>query len=365
MTRAECGSNLRAMNKKKSGILHIFNDPKFSKSFFEFLLKHDVDLGSHRLFHYRTNRSDYPDFGMQANYAQNFFSPIGNLLMLKQLFKTDRIIIHCLASPLLLLYLFLFPGLRAKCFWIIWGKDLYFYKMLPRTFFYHRVYEFFRRHVIRQIPNIITDNVGDFELAKEWYGVNARLFRSFSYPSNLYKDSPLVDDAHETTLILVGNSADPSNNHMAAFALLEKYKDDNIEIVVPLSYGGKKHARKVIEAGRTMFGAKFTALEDLIPLAEYQRLQARIDIAIFSHKRQQAMGNIITLLGMGKKVFIRRDISTWHSLKSYGLNVYDIDEFDLTALSTQMKQQNRLIIKEIYSEEKLIKQWREILAADL
>jgi len=34
-----------------------------------------------------------------------------------------------------------------------------------------------------------------------------------------------------------------------------------------------------------------------MPLDEYLNLLAKIDIAIFNHKRKQAMGNITTLLG--------------------------------------------------------------------
>lgn len=40
---------------------------------------------------------------------------------------------------------------------------------------------------------------------------------------------------------------------------------------------------------------------DFMDFNEYINFLSTIDIAIFNHKRQQGMGNIITLLGMGKK----------------------------------------------------------------
>lgn len=41
-----------------------------------------------------------------------------------------------------------------------------------------------------------------------------------------------------------------------------------------------------------------------MPFEEYLGLLAKIDIAILNHKRQQAMGNITTLLGLGKKYIL-------------------------------------------------------------
>jgi len=46
-----------------------------------------------------------------------------------------------------------------------------------------------------------------------------------------------------------------------------------------------------------IFREKFKPLVDFIPFDEYLNLLAKVDIAIFNHKRQQTMGNITTLLG--------------------------------------------------------------------
>ena len=42
-----------------------------------------------------------------------------------------------------------------------------------------------------------------------------------------------------------------------------------------------------------------------LPLSDYLKILGKIDIAIFNHERQQAVGNITSLLGLGKKVYIK------------------------------------------------------------
>ncbi len=50
----------------------------------------------------------------------------------------------------------------------------------------------------------------------------------------------------------MGNSADPANEHIEALAQLEKFKESNIKIYVPLSYGNQAYAEQVIEYGKTI-----------------------------------------------------------------------------------------------------------------
>ena len=345
---------------KKFKILHIFNDPKFSADFFEFLIQHNVKLDDQFLFHYRCRKSTCNNYGMQAIFAPHFFSLIPNLLMLNPLFRSEKIIIHSLASPFLLLYLYIFPSLAHKSYWAIWGKDLYYYKTLKQIRFYHNIYEFFRKRVIKEIRHIIGFSQEDYELARKWYGSTAELHKCFMYPSNCYKEIPTPGKKGGPVILLVGNSADPSNNHIEAFSLLEKYKHDDIKIITPLSYGDNNYAKQVIKVGKRLFGRKYAPIEELLPLADYLDLLARVDIGIFAHKRQQAMGNIITLLGMKKKVYIRNDITTWKTLEYLGVKIYDLYDLNLLEPDKQTMKNNHSIIKMVFSEENLLHQWNKI-----
>jgi dTDP-N-acetylfucosamine:lipid II N-acetylfucosaminyltransferase len=215
---------------------------------------------------------------------------------------------------------------------------------------------------------LITHIKGDYDLAKAWYGAKGKYYYSFIYPSNLYKEYDLskVEKDNGKKYIQVGNSADPSNNHMDIFRKLIDFKDYNIEIICPLSYGNMEYREKVIQQGKEVFGDKFKPLTKLLPFEEYLNILAKIDIAIFNHERQQAMGNITTLLGLGKKVYIRDDITTWDFCKEHGLKVYSINNFDekvfLQDIPEDEKQRNIENVKFYFSEEKLVRDWEKILS---
>lgn len=53
--------------------------------------------------------------------------------------------------------------------------------------------------------------------------------------------------------------------------------------------------RKVIIKGKELFGEKFIPLTEFMTFEKYLEFLGSIDIAIFAHKRQQAMGNTITI----------------------------------------------------------------------
>src|SRR5690606_3405679 len=110
------------------------------------------------------------------------------------------------------------------------------------------------------------------------------------------KDVPCASKTDSTVNILVGNSADPSNNHLEILDKLLPYKDADIQIYTPLSYGDQDHAKLVSEYGKKLFSEKFSPVTDFMKEENYLNFLCSIDIAIFNHKRQQGMGNITTLL---------------------------------------------------------------------
>ena len=52
-------------------------------------------------------------------------------------------------------------------------------------------------------------------------------------------------------------------------------------------------------------------MTDLMSFDDYNKYLASIDIAIFHHDRQQAMGNVIGLISLGKKVVLKDSISSY------------------------------------------------------
>jgi len=274
------------------------------------------------------------------------------------MYQSERIFLHGLFMHKVVKILFLQPWLLKKCSWIIWGGDLYSYRNEKNTL-KSRLFEFIRSVVIKNMGALITQVKGDYELAVKWYKSKGNYRYSFTYPSNLYEKYDSVATEKDTTItyIQVGNSADPTNNHIEVFNQLKKYKDKQIKIICPLSYGDLDYRDEVIKEGEGIFGDKFIPITDYLPYDDYLKVLSKIDVAIFNHNRQQALGNITKLLGFGKKIYIRDDITTWEYMISHGLKVYSINDVEddiLTPICSDIKTKNIQNVKNYFSESKLI-----------
>ena len=111
-----------------------------------------------------------------------------------------------------------------------------------------------------------------------------------------------------------------------------------------------------------MFGDKFCPLMDFMPLAQYNQILDEVDIAIFAHNRQQAMGNIINLLGRGKTVYLRADTSSYALLTKLNIKVCSLDDLSLVVQTCEVAIANNQRVRNYFSEENLVSQLRIIFA---
>src|SRR5690606_30619276 len=208
------------------------------------------------------------------------------------------------------------------------------------------------------LGHLVTYIEGDVELARQWYGATGQYHECLMYPSNTYQDLPVParKETDHTINLLLGNSAYPSNNHLEILERLTPYRNQDIAIYTPLSYGKEDYASKVIEAGHNLFGDKFKPLTEFMPYEQYLTLLSRIDIAIFNHNRQQGMGNIISLLGLGKKVYMRKDVTPWGMFNNNGIIIHSVDQISLKPFSEHEKQHNISIMKNNFSIATLVSQ---------
>jgi dTDP-N-acetylfucosamine:lipid II N-acetylfucosaminyltransferase len=337
-------------------ILHIGACGSIMNPFVEFV-KNNFDFNQHE-FLMSTNKP-VPELATNKNVhiAERTVSArlMRLIVSVIKMHQAKKVILHGLFDIKLVYLLFFMPWLLKKCYWVMWGGDLYVYQLGERNWKW-KLREFFRRSIIKNMGHLVTYIKGDYELAQQWYGARGQYHECFMYPSNLYKDYQVPEKQHTGINILVGNSADPSNNHLDVLEKLETYKQEDIKIYAPLSYGNPDHAKRVIQEGKKRFGDKFIPLTEMMPFQEYIEFLGLIDIAIFNHKRQQAMGNTITLLGLGKKVYIRADVTQWDFFKDQGVVVYDIETFALTDNKNNKYEENKGIVKSNFSEFNLVRQ---------
>lgn len=281
-------------------------------------------------------------------------------------------------------------------YWILWGGDIYsysrdicLYDSLTSSLLidighkgaitYHKDYELkkaniYRRAAIRRIDYVLTWIKGDYDALKRNFITNAkRLDYIFPNPVNfrmLDKSKPDYSEydfkSRYGNVILLGNSADPSNNHMEILNYLSNFIDKSFCVILTLSYGNQEYAKSIIEIGRELLGNRFIPITEYIEPRKYCMLLRQVDVGIMNHNRQQGVGNILALLYLEKKVFMKSTVAPYKLLKEIGIDIYDerdllsstfeeLFEFDMSSRSN-----NRRIIYENFNEAR-IKQCADLI----
>lgn len=272
-------------------------------------------------------------------YLKLLFSIIKFYLLL---LKSRSIIFHSLFLPSYLFIVMLFvPNFKKKQWnWIIFGGDLYDRKNYTQSSSYLRKLFFkLKLSQAKRFGYITTLTKGDYALAKDFYNVSGKnyviiygdpqkLKTTISTITESGKDkaNDKKNDQQRTIKILIGNSATKENQHEEVLYILSKYANENIEIFVPLSYGDMSYKINIQDLGHKIFGEKFHAITDFMAYKDYVSFLNSIDIGIFNNNRQQALGNLYLLNGLGKKVFIRKDTSMWeHFHNKLGLKIFPVE----------------------------------------
>jgi len=259
-------------------------------------------------------------------------------------------------------------SLIKKSTWVIWGSDLYL-RLINLKKNENRFSHGLMSLIVRSFRNISCYIPGDYKLAKQTYKTKAKYIKTFYNNPVNWK---LLDEMNgkkaqsSRVLFLVGNCADSASKHIEIFHKLSRYKEENIGVISPLSYGDAEYGKTVANAGYSIFGQKFTPIFELLSPEEYAKLLASIDVAVFNHDRQRALGNIISLLYLRKKVYIKNDISLWRYFEDISIkvfNTYDIEKdsfLSLQSMEDEIRQSNRVIIYNDLSDEKCVSYWKTI-----
>jgi dTDP-N-acetylfucosamine:lipid II N-acetylfucosaminyltransferase len=292
------------------------------------------------------------------------FSKYGvkNLLKSWQKFKkADIVLLHGLPA---LHYLLLSPMIYKKLAWVIYGgTDLYLYSgntLNFKTVWFNKM----RRFILKRVKWHLTHIKGDSDLANQLYDSKAQFFYHPVYLSNVI-DSSKKSSLTASTLtqkkhysILVGHSTDPSNHHIEIFSWLKDLT--NITIYCPLSYGPYEiYKEDVKKVGFQLFEDRFVPIEHFMKLEEYRNFLDSIDIAVFNHKRQEAMGVTLTLLSLGKVVFMNTETTSFSSFKERGFQIFDNKELGEKNIDFTNRDvsQNKLLLEKYYGLDLWEKRW--------
>lgn len=233
------------------------------------------------------------------------------------------------------LYLLL-SGNYSKVIWIEWGYDLYNWSERQPHSIRERIVRRWQRKIREKCNTFVGIFPPDCDKYLELFpDSTARIcyapycgatipeeYKYYSADSRLEKTL----EENDTVWIQIGHSAVETIDHFQALKLLEKFKDENIQLLIPLSYGNQKLADEVQSYAENVFGEKALCLRNFIPANEYFELLKRVDIAIFPTQRQIALGNIYRLVFRNAKLYLSENTVLFNYFQEKGVPIRAVEE---------------------------------------
>lgn len=280
-----------------------------------------------------------PEFGIEKNVI---FPDSSNKF--KQFFfeynlyrKAENIILHGIFFPnSSLIPFFINNDLMKRISWIEHGGDLYNWKD-ERNIFRSKVINWMNRKV-REASNVvgICHPLDQSRLCQE-FNIKSPViytqFRTIDDPFTFFESVKPTEKSNKKAItVQVGHNAFELGRHIQILDFLEHYKDEDIKLVLPMSYGlsgikgkygGIHYRNAVYKVAKSIFGKKAVLMFRKIPLVNYNRYLWGVDIVILNLERQAGLGNIHPLLYMNKKIFLPSDSPMYKFFKSQGVEIYD------------------------------------------
>lgn len=315
--------------------VHIIPQEKFTKNFIKRI---NTEFGAENNYFYvlKNNCGELLEMTFRENVKTIEITKKNFLKIFIQILKYDKIFLHNLnfMHPYFLFFLSFLPKKIKKQYWIMWGMDLYCYEQEKKTV-KEKISELIRCLYIRRLYGIIFLVKGDYDLACKWYKTKAKYFVGGYVDDNRdflqsLISNPLKKD-DEFIRIQVGNSAASRNNHIEALRKLKFVDSPNMLVYCPLSYSGtKEYVKTVINEGKILFGERFIPMLEMIPKEKYFEYLSQIDIGVFNTDRQMGLGNISTMVALGKKVYINDYTTSWRYYKDRGIEIFPFNKRDFT-----------------------------------
>lgn len=360
-------------------IVHVLPDTVYGNDFIDFLGEmHEPD----RHYFYVSAGSGKTKILNNKSCQWEYLSKENIKRFKKRAKNADKLIVHGLFNELIIFWLFLNPWQLKKTIISIWGGDLYAHREImekENIKLSTRAVDIMKGCIFRKVPVFLNDMDGDFDLLKRWYHVSDAVSIPVLYPPSVdakgldaLSDRKKEENIKSKVKILVGNSATETNFHKDIFQKLTKYKEQNIEIYCPLSYGNSSYANEVILNGEKIFGDKFHGITEFMQPEEYTRFLSDIDIAVFYNNRNQAMGNIALLAYLGCKIYIRNDTVMWSQyVTKGGCKFFSVTDIDKESFESFCKNEienvkiNQNYFKWQWDEKRLREMWGTIFRLQL
>ncbi len=330
--------------KKKYRYVHLMVNDKFSAPFVTFINEH-FDARKHCFIFYNSNSK----FVIPTQYENVVVCQLQSIDINLQ--KVKKIFIHSLSATAVN-WFYDNKSLLKRCYWIVWGYDIYGPENEQSRF------------VKENVKAVITNFDKTTYLNK--YHKDKTIYELPFYPSVVskkYLDSAIKNPAPIT--VQINNSADGSTLEM--LDILAKFSSKNLRITTILSYAQTQFNEEIIKKGTELFGDKFFAVTDYLEPEEYANHIKNIDILILNQSRQQGVGNIRCNLYLGHKVYIRSEITTYRGFINKGYKIFDSNKIknmnfeEFIYMDKNDAHNNQRLLQSYFDDSELVASWRYFL----
>jgi dTDP-N-acetylfucosamine:lipid II N-acetylfucosaminyltransferase len=269
--------------------------------------------------------------------------------------------------------------------WMVWGSDLYnlafvntpLYEKLTKRYLHRRwsmksflyrmkvsfLHDRYRKEAYSKVANVLTWMASEYDFARR-HIPDLRAGHEFFFYEN---DMPyqLLDEimlrqsfeAKEQPVYILGNSATLELNHLDAVAFMEKEKVC-ADLWIPVSYGDWHYARFLKKNLSFYTGGTLRFIDEYLDFGQYLQLLNEADGLIMNNIRPQGYGNILTMMYLGKKIFLNDKNLSTPELDNAGLLWQPINQLRTTRKMNWI--QNKKVVTRLLSHDTLLKTYKAL-----
>lgn len=361
------------LHPKKIKYLHIWNGSNYATiNNFTILINKNFDPKEHFFVVRDTPENPKQEISKYRNVAWlPHAEGIEYSVFLAYLEAADHIFWHAVGWNFRTLFrVLLHPSIMKKSYWVEWGADLYHWRREEKGL-RHKIVNKINETWRKKIRGAIMIFPADEAVFVSQFGEEIPVLHAgyVAFPCDKTEKLRPVETGEKRPLsILLGHSATPKCNHLEMLEKLSKYRDEDIVIHIPLSYGDAGYAGTVEKKAEELFPQeKLHIMKEPMALPDYIGFLWTVDVAVFDVYRQIALGNIEQLLYMRKKVYLPRDSILGKYYTDNDTEIFDTsligeESFEEFAKNDTRKDPPECVVKHL-SERSVITQWKVVFAA--
>ncbi|KGQ69485.1 hypothetical protein OA57_11175 [Chelonobacter oris] len=225
--------------------------------------------------------------------------------------------------------------------WHIWGADLY----EDSVKWQFKLFYPLRRLAQKRLRHVFA-TVGDlnrFSRLNSTAEQTVLYFPAKMDPTLRTEKQNAVSDKPLT--ILLGNSGDQSNRHLAALQQIRQQLGDKVNILIPMGYpeNNQPYIKQVKNKARELFDeSAVTVFENKIEFQTYLAILAQCDLGYFIFARQQGIGTICLLTQFSIPLVLNAENPFCLDMRRQQIPFIEMNELDREKIATSQVRLTQL-----------------------